>query len=177
MSQTKQHEQVAKPDQPRTRKDWEWFWRIVAVLMLAFISWAGWVLYQITPRSVVTPLAYAPQVKPIGAPQAAGGAQVPDAQSSEVTAQPATAPAESGQASGVVSTVPHAATAKSAADIPAGDPAANQDKKDEQIKGAGLRLATEISTPLPAKQDKSTTQEDNPGRAPAGTAGAAKDRR
>jgi hypothetical protein len=36
----------------------EWFWRILAGLMLVVIGWMGWVAYQITPASVVTPAAY-----------------------------------------------------------------------------------------------------------------------
>lgn len=66
MSETAQQEQGAAPAKPRTRKDWELFWRIIAVLMLLVIAWAGWVSYQIMPRSVVTPLAYSKQVRPIG---------------------------------------------------------------------------------------------------------------
>ena len=84
MNQTTQQEQGAVPAKPRTRRDWEWFWRIIAGLMLLVIAWVAWVLYQITPRSVVTPLAYADQVRPIGtqpsaaaAPAAPAGAVAP----------------------------------------------------------------------------------------------------
>ena len=174
MNQTTQHEQAPGANQARARKDWEWFWRIVALLMLAFIAWAGWVLYQITPRSVVTPLAYAPQVKPIGPPQAAPVA---------ADAQSASAPAGSGQASAVEPTALGPGTPQIAADNPAAIPAGNaadiQDKKDEQVKGSGLRLATEIALPPPGKQDKPAPQEDRPGRTPAGTGATAagKDRR
>ena len=54
MSQTKRQERAGAPAESRARKDWEWFWRIVAGLMLLVIAWVVWVLYQITPRSVVT---------------------------------------------------------------------------------------------------------------------------
>lgn len=165
MNQTKQQEQVAASAQPRARKDWEWFWRIVAGLMLIFIAWAGWVVYQITPRSVVTPLAYATPVKPIGTPKPAGGAQAPAAPAEAVAAQPPSAATEAGgQATPI-----EPAAARSAASQAAANPAGNQEKKEEQIGVGGLRLATEISTPLSAKQDNPTTQEGKPGRAPAGT--------
>ena len=37
----------------------EWFWRIVAALMLAAVAWVGWVAYQLRPRApVATELAY-----------------------------------------------------------------------------------------------------------------------
>ncbi len=82
MSQTTQ-QQGAVAGSPRPRKDWELFWRIIAGLMLLIIAWALWVLYQITPRSVVTPLAYANPIRSIGTHQAASGA------AASATAQPA----------------------------------------------------------------------------------------
>jgi MSHA biogenesis protein MshN len=36
----------------------EWFWRIVAALLLAVLTWVGWVAYQMRPRTVITELAY-----------------------------------------------------------------------------------------------------------------------
>ena len=37
------------------RKDREWFWRIIAVLMVAAVGWVGWIAWQLQPReSVVT---------------------------------------------------------------------------------------------------------------------------
>jgi MSHA biogenesis protein MshN len=36
----------------------EWFWRIVGALMLAAVSWVGWVAYQLQPRSVATEKAF-----------------------------------------------------------------------------------------------------------------------
>ena len=35
----------------------EWFWRIVAVLVLIALCWVGWVAYQVKPRPLVTDLA------------------------------------------------------------------------------------------------------------------------
>jgi hypothetical protein len=79
MSQTKQQEQGAAPAKPRVRKDWELFWRIIAGLMVVIIGWIVWVLYQITPRSVVTPLVYESQVKPLVSHPSATGAVAPAA--------------------------------------------------------------------------------------------------
>ena len=37
----------------------EWFWRLLAALMLAMACWVGWVAYQIAPPvTVATPAAY-----------------------------------------------------------------------------------------------------------------------
>src|SRR5712691_5499867 len=35
----------------------EWFWRTVAVLTLAALTWVSWVIYQVQPRPLVTELA------------------------------------------------------------------------------------------------------------------------
>ncbi|MGE5638720.1 MAG: hypothetical protein ACM30H_01385 [Clostridia bacterium] len=36
----------------------EWFWRVLAGLMLVMAAWVAWVAYQIMPSAVVTPAAY-----------------------------------------------------------------------------------------------------------------------
>lgn len=36
----------------------EWFWRVIAGLMLVAAAWTIWVVYQLQPRSVATELAY-----------------------------------------------------------------------------------------------------------------------
>ncbi|HLS85725.1 MAG TPA: AAA family ATPase [Burkholderiales bacterium] len=37
----------------------EWFWRSVAVLLLAGVLWTTWVAYQLSPRELATPQAFA----------------------------------------------------------------------------------------------------------------------
>jgi len=37
----------------------EWFWRLVAVLLLAALAWVGWVIYQVQPRRIATDLGIA----------------------------------------------------------------------------------------------------------------------
>ena len=130
MSQTKQQEQGAAQAKPKARKDWELFWRIIAGLMLAVIAWVVWVLYQITPRSVVTPLAYQTQVRPI-ATTLDGAA----------TAVPPPAAADQGQPAAIPGA--HQASAEAQA-------AAQEQMQEQKIKGDGLRLATELSMPPPA---------------------------
>jgi len=36
----------------------EWFWRLLAFLMLVMACWVGWVAYQVTPKAVFMPAAY-----------------------------------------------------------------------------------------------------------------------
>jgi len=40
------------------RSGQEWFWRVIAALMLIAAVWTLWVVYQLQPRSVATDLAY-----------------------------------------------------------------------------------------------------------------------
>lgn len=153
MSQTKQQEQGAVQAKPGARKDWEWFWRIIAGLMLIVIAWVAWVVYQIMPRSVVTPLAYSTQIRPIGKPVSEPGAQAPAVLTAPASMQPAAGVAVPDPAQAVV-----------------------VEPRVERSKGEGLRLATEISTPLAEKPSTLNAGEAKPGGASAATGTAAKNR-
>ncbi len=156
MSQTKQQEQGVATAKPRVRKDWELFWRIIAGLILLVIAWVAWVAYQIMPRSVVTPLAYATQVKPIGSKPAGTSPEAPAA-----TAPPA------------ASVVP--AAPPPAADAAAPAQAAAADTKEELNRQEGLRLATEITLP-PAEKQGMGTEAGGAAAVPAAAGAAAKAR-
>ncbi|MFY9316588.1 MAG: hypothetical protein WAO95_13635, partial [Burkholderiales bacterium] len=40
------------------RKDREWFWRIIALLMIIAVAWVAWIAWQLQPRQpVATELA------------------------------------------------------------------------------------------------------------------------
>src|SRR5471032_1005639 len=45
------------------RRNWELFWRIMAGIMVFVVGWIIWVLYQISPRPIVTDLAFESQGK------------------------------------------------------------------------------------------------------------------
>jgi hypothetical protein len=49
---------VTQPAQSTPPPSREWFWRVLAALMLVMACWVGWVAYQIAPVSVATPAAY-----------------------------------------------------------------------------------------------------------------------
>lgn len=151
MSQTKQQERTAAAAAPRARQDWEWFWRIVAGLMLLTIGWTAWVLYQIAPRSVVTPLAYATPLRPIGVlPSSSGASAVTPA-----LPMPSPAPAEADLALDRAQAAARSGAHQASADAQAG----GLERKDNQTLGQGLRLATEIATPPAEKQSILKTQE------------------
>lgn len=171
MIQTKQQEAAA--GSPSPRKDWELFWRIIAGLMLLIIAWVLWVLYQITPRSVVTPLAFANQIRPTHPPAAAAPA-LPQTAVAPTALPPATA-ADAGmeRAQAAMSAGAHQASADVQATAPA--------NADAPSQGVGLRLATEITppaavvTPAAGKPGSLKSSEGQSGSAPAPGA-AAKER-
>jgi hypothetical protein len=154
-------EQGGAPAKP-VRRDWELFWRIVAGLMLLVIGWMVWVLYQISPRSVVTPLAYATQVRPIGT-------QAPASAAPAVAVDTAAKPTEADQAMEAAQAAARAGAHQASAD---GQAAAGENKP-QAIGAQGLKLATEISTPLAQKPANPKTQEGRTAGAPASTTGAA----
>lgn len=107
----------------------EWFWRVVAFLIVLTIVWIAWVAWQITPRGAVTELA----LQSVKRPVPAGFAAAP------VAAPVATAP---------TAAVPPAASAPAALPpptAPAPQPAA---VKSEPDRPEMLKLALEIITPL-----------------------------
>lgn len=40
------------------RRDREWFWRIIAALMLVTVGWVAWIAYHLQPRTLVTEQAF-----------------------------------------------------------------------------------------------------------------------
>lgn len=158
-----------------SRKDLELFWRIVAGLMLLVVAWTLWVLYQITPGSVVTPKAYATRIRPIGTQPLAIGAL---ANPPPVVTPPALQPTAQATAADASSDGAQAA-ARAAAPGTTADTQATvaQAAKERKVQSVGLRLATEISapavvsTPMAGKQDIPKKADGRSGGAPA--AGAA----
>ncbi|MFH1045199.1 MAG: tetratricopeptide repeat protein [Pseudomonadota bacterium] len=64
----------------------EWFWRVVAVLILITIGWIAWVAWQLTPRASVTELAFQPANRAAPAPASVPVAAAPPAASAAAPA-------------------------------------------------------------------------------------------
>jgi MSHA biogenesis protein MshN len=115
------------------RSGGEWFWRVIAMLMLLAAAWTIWVIYQLQPRSVATELAQR---------AAEGGRRrapaTPVAASAPAVVQPV-APAP-----------PAMAEASAAAVVPAQKPAPEKLAAPIEM----LRLALTIDTPLAPRQAK-----------------------
>jgi len=127
----------------QARKDWRRvMWEIIAGLVIG-VGWAVWVMYQISPRSVVTDLAFQSQAKRL---QAAAGLPPPAApQTQEPAAAPIAAPAQIA----APQSAPAAAISESAATAVA--PVLPATKVTEPVNADMLKLATEIATPLAKK--------------------------
>ena len=168
MSQTKQQQQGVIQSESGPRKRGELFWRTIAGLMIVVIAWSLWVLYQITPRSVVTPLAYDFQAKRSGTQQSQAGA----AAAASLQPDPAKPAAQDGAAGLAVPQPVSEATAaelrmeqaqaaqrsgahQSSADVQA----AAMEKGIESVQERRLKLSTEITTPLVER--RSIPQEQN----------------
>jgi hypothetical protein len=160
MSQTKQQEQGAAPT--GARKDLELFWRIIAGLMVIIIAWVAWVLYQISPRSVVTAQVYEFQVKPVGRPVTGAVSAVASVQPSAATPaaqevaaavtvpQPASEAATAALAMDQAQAGARTGAHQSSADIQAAalEQRNDQLRRVEPLERDGLKLSPEITTPL-----------------------------
>ena len=49
--------QALRPVAPSARSGHEWFWRVLAVLVLVALCWVAWVAYQLQPRALATTVA------------------------------------------------------------------------------------------------------------------------
>lgn len=127
----------------QARKDWRRvMWELIAGLVIG-VGWAVWVMYQISPRSVVTDLAFQSQAKRL---QAAAGLPAPAApQAQELPAAPIAAPAQIA----APQLAPAAAISEPAATAVV--PVLPATKVTEPVNADMLKLATEIATPLAKK--------------------------
>jgi MSHA biogenesis protein MshN len=114
------------------RASGEWFWRVVAMLMLFAAAWTVWVIYQLQPRSVATELA---QRAAEGTRRRAPPAPV---------AVPAAAPAPSAAQPPTQPPAPPTADASVAPAVPTQKPAPEKLAAPIEM----LRLALTIDTPL-----------------------------
>ena len=119
----------------------EWFWYVMAVLMLFAVAWIIWLAWQLNPRPVVTELALQQKpVAPAAAPKAPAAA--PANPKSSVDAQTLAAPAQ--------------------APAPDKPPTANT----EAAKLDMLKLATELATPVEERaRPRTATEARKPARA------------
>ena len=121
----------------------ELFWWSMAVVMGAAIAWIGWVMWQLSPRSIVNEVA----LRPFSVAPAANQGAVPPAQ---VATVPAPAPLP---------------------DIAA--PAEALPAEEEHPRVDMLKLATEITTPILVRPKPASASPAKPAGEPAATAKAA----
>ena len=137
----------------------ELFWVSMAVLMLVAVGWIGWVVWQMMPRPVATELAYQSLSGKTDAPKDV--APQPSPPAAVAVAAPVVAPP-----SGSPSAAPKSLASPSQAQTPSAVEPAKIDM---------LRLATELTTPIPrsrtvARSKGGTTKSAKPQLAQAAPA-------
>jgi MSHA biogenesis protein MshN len=129
---------------PARRKDWKRItWEVGAGLIIGG-GWGAWVLYQMSPRSVVTELAFRSQAMRL---QAASGPQTPAGPQAQQTMA---APAAPAPAQAAAPQLPPAVA------MPAPAQTLSTAKGTQPVDADMLKLATEIATPF---HDKSVAAE------------------
>jgi MSHA biogenesis protein MshN len=113
------------------------FWWIMAVIMLVLIVWLGWVMWQLTPRPVVTDLAYQHRQR------------MESAQARSRLAAPSDQGAAQNAPGGIGAVTEPAASTPGA---PAVVESAGAQKSELPPQVDMLRLATAISTPIPERR-------------------------
>jgi len=133
----------------------DFFWRTMAMTMLFAVGWVAWLVWQLTPpHPIVTDLAY----------QSARAR-------SPAPAEPASPSSDSARA--VQDPAPQAPPPR--APIPAADPPSAQaapPRRSDKVNVDMLRLATELTTPIPKRSSKAASSRSG-SRPPAGAAKAA----
>jgi len=132
----------------------DFFWRTMAVTMLFAVGWVAWLVWQLTPpHPIVTDLAYESARARTASP-----ADVASPRSDSAPAREAPAPQP-----------------PPAAPIPAAGPApaqATPPQRSDKVNVDMLRLATELTTPIPQRSSKASPSRSG-SRAPVGAAKAA----
>jgi hypothetical protein len=127
----------------------EWFWRFLAVVMVATVGWVIWIAYQISPPAVFTPAAFqaAAQARSSHPP---GSPTQGTIKAKPAVAQPAVAPQGAGAlaagAAAPASTQAPASPAPSAAK-------ASEPSKAPPVNLEKLRLFESLETPIAAKAE------------------------
>jgi len=116
----------------------EWFWRFLAVVMLATVGWVLWIMYQINPQPLITAAGFEAAAK-ARASQGAKGVITPAA----VVAAPAADAGMQGAAS---------APAEAAKPPMQAQPAAAP--KEPPVNPERLKFADSIETPIPERGKK-----------------------
>jgi hypothetical protein len=115
----------------------EWFWRFLAVVMLATVGWVLWIMYQINPQSLITKAGFEAAAK-ARASQDAKGVITP--------AAPATAAAADGAMQGAASA--SAEAPKSPVQAVRAEP------KEPPVNPERLKFADTIETPISERGKK-----------------------
>ncbi len=133
----------------------DFFWRTMAMTMLFAVGWVAWLVWQLTPHSIVTELVYQ-SVR--GKPPAPADVASSRSDSAPVPRAPAAQPAPTLPAASI--------SAPGSASAPATLP-----QRSDRVNVDMLRLATKLTTPIPQRGSRTSASRSG-SRAPIGAAKA-----
>lgn len=142
----------------QVRREWEWFWRFLAVVMLLSACWVGWIAVQLSAPGIVLPEAFA------AAAQARANQNVSGRIGEPPAGPGASAPAEALAAAAVVAS--GAAEAPAAPEAMAGGTSSGRigGEREPPVNVDKLRLSGSIETPIPDKPRRAARRaEPEPG--------------
>jgi MSHA biogenesis protein MshN len=131
----------------------DFFWRTMAMLMLFAVGWVAWLVWQLTPHPIVTDLVYQSSREKASAPAASSRADPAPAPQSAAAQPPALPAGSSSAAPAAVQPAP----ALPAASASVGSPTARPPQRSEKINVDMLRLATELTTPIPQRSSRASS--------------------
>jgi MSHA biogenesis protein MshN len=126
----------------------DFFWRTMAMAMLFAVGWVAWLIWQLTPRPVVTELAYQSSRAKISAPADSASPRLDPAPAPQAAPPQPAAP------------VLPAASGSAAADSALAQPPSPQ--RPEKVNVDMLRLATELTTPIPQRSPRTSPSRSGP---------------
>jgi hypothetical protein len=127
----------------------EWFWRFLAVVMLAVVGWVVWIAYQINPPPLVTASAFEAAAKA----RAARNVQGVIAPAVPAAAAPAAAVAAAESQPPEAQPFKPQSPAQAAASEPRGAPMTAETRLPP-VNVEKLKLSDSIATPIPERTNK-----------------------
>jgi hypothetical protein len=126
----------------------EWFWRFLAVVMVATVGWVLWIMYQINPQPLITNAGFEAAAKARAAQGAKGRITPAPGPDNAAPAGNAPAQADPAQAGSAPANPVQGEAAKPPAPAPVAEP------KVPPVNPERLKFTDTIETPIPERGKK-----------------------
>jgi hypothetical protein len=126
----------------------EWFWRFLAVVMVATVGWVLWIMYQINPQPLITNAGFEAAAKARATQGAKGKITPAPAADNAAPAGSVPAQADPAQAGSAQAAPGQAEAVKPPAPAPVAEP------KVPPVNPERLKFTDSIETPIPERGKK-----------------------